>query len=146
MRTITQPARAARGRDQRGAIAVWMSVALVAVIVILGIAVDFSGHARATQEAQGLAAEAARAGGQHLDISSGQARLATRQAVAAADNYVASASGWTGSVSIESPTMLRVDVVGTYECQFLSIIGINSLRVEGTGLADVKSTVAGSER
>ena len=49
-------------------VSVWVSVALVAFIVIIGIGVDFAGHAGASQDASAVADEAARAGGQHLDL------------------------------------------------------------------------------
>lgn len=131
-------------RDERGAIAVWMSVSLLAVIVILGIAVDFSGHARATADAQGVAAEAARAGGQYLRLSGSRATPDMSASVAAANTYVAS-SPFTGITSVDGDR-LRVEVTGTYQTQFLSIIGINELRVQGTGTAEVISTYGGTDR
>lgn len=131
-------------RDERGAIAVWMSVAMLAVIVILGIAVDFSGHARATADAQGVAAEAARAGGQYLAFSDGQLRPDFSASVQAANSYVAS-SEYTGSTTVQGGQLV-VQVTGTYQSQFLSIIGINELRVQGSGVAEIASTYAGAER
>ena len=43
--------RSVRKCGERGAITVWTAVVLIGFIVIIGIGVDFSGHARATQEA-----------------------------------------------------------------------------------------------
>ena len=64
--------RSVRKYGERGAITVWTAVVLIGFIVIIGIGVDFSGHARATQEARGIAAEAARAGQQHLGLTDGR--------------------------------------------------------------------------
>ena len=48
----------------------WTAVALIGFIVIIGIGVDFTCHTKATQEARSIAAEAARAGHQHLEAYS----------------------------------------------------------------------------
>lgn len=131
-------------RDERGAVAVWMSVTILAIIVILGIGVDFSGHARATAHAQGVAAEAARAGGQYLVISDGRASPDFGDSVRAAQSYIDS-SPFAGSTTIRGGQLV-VEVSGAYESQFLSVIGINQLRVEASAAAEVKSTFDGSER
>ena len=41
---------------------------------------------------------------------------------------------------------ITVTVTGTYDCQFLSIIGITTLRVTETGTATVKSVLGGTEQ
>lgn len=130
-------------RDERGMVAVWTAVSLVAFIVIVGIGVDFAGHARAEQEARAAASEAARAAGQYLEVGSGRARPDAHQAVAAANSAVAS-SGFSGSAQVTGG-QIHVSVSGEYQTQFLSIIGINSLSVSGSATVEAKTTIDGSE-
>lgn len=134
-----------RCRDERGMIAVWTAVALVAFIVILGIGVDFAGQARAVADARGVAAEAARAGGQYLEVGSGRLQPDVHQALAAANSYVA-ASEFTGSSRIRGGSEIVVEVSGSYQCQFLSIVGINQMSVNASAAADVKTTLGGVEQ
>lgn len=134
-----------RRRDERGMVAVWVSVSLVAFIMVIGIGVDFAGHAAASQDARAVAAEAARAGGQHLTLDSGQARPDVHAAITAANTYVASSS-WTSSAKVTGGDSITVTATGRYETKFISIIGISSLRVSGTGTAAVKSVLGGAEQ
>lgn len=136
--------RSWRRRDQRGAVAVWASMAMVAFIIFMGIGVDFAGHARASQDARAVAAEAARAGGQFLEVSSGRAYPDGPQAAAAASQFIDSA-GYSGTTEIQG-NGIQVSISGAYETQFLSIIGINSLPVNATAVAEVKTTTDGEER
>jgi Flp pilus assembly protein TadG len=126
-------------------VSVWVAVALVAFIVTIGIGVDFAGHAGAAQNARAVADEAARAGGQQLTLDSGRARPNVHAAISAANAYVA-ASPYTGSTSIRGGDTITVTATGTYDCLFLSIIGITTLRVEETGTAEVKSVLGGTEQ
>lgn len=142
--TSTPPRMSLDGRhSERGMVAVWTAVGMVAFIVIIGIGVDFAGHARTTQDAQAVA-QAARAGGQHLELTSARARPDIHQALAAANNYIAS-SEFTGSSRIQGGSTVHVQVAGTYRSQFLTIIGINSLPVSASGAATVVTTIQGSE-
>lgn len=131
-------------RGERGAISVWVSVALVAFMICVGMGVDFSGHATAEQEARAVAAEAARAGGQFLLVQPGsRPRPDVAAATRAARAYVA-ASDFSGTSTVQAGT-IRVSVTGSYQCQFLSIIGINTLPLHGEGAATVTAVIAGEE-
>ena len=66
-------------------------------------------------------------------------------AIAAANTYVA-ASPYTGTTAISGGDTITVTVTGHYDCQFLSIIGITTLRVTETGTATVKSVLGGTEQ
>lgn len=134
-----------RRRDERGMVAVWVSVSLVAFILVIGIGVDFAGHAGASQDASAVADEAARAGGQHLTLATGRARPDIHAAITAANAYVA-ASPYTGTTSVRGGDTITVTATGHYTCQFLSIIGISTLRVNETGTATVKSVLGGTEQ
>ncbi|MBB1510971.1 pilus assembly protein [Tessaracoccus sp. MC1756] len=131
--------------DERGMVSVWVAVALVAFIVIVGIGVDFAGHTAASQDARAIAAEAARAGGQHLTLDSGRARPDVHGAIRAASAYVAG-SPYRGSTSVRGGDTVTVVVTGRYETQFLSIIGISGLPVNEAGSATVKSVMGSSEQ
>lgn len=131
-------------RDQRGAVAVWTAMSLVGFIVALGIGVDFAGHAAATQDARAVAAEAARAAGQQVELSGTRASIDVPLAVRAAQDYVA-ASHYEGAVSVDGSDV-RVEVSGRYECQFLGIIGIDQLAVTAQATAESVTVVNGRVR
>lgn len=134
---------ASSSRDERGAIAVWAAVAIPAFVVVIGMGVDFSGHATAQQEARAVAAEAARAGGQYLDAGPGtRPRPNPVMARRAAMAYVA-ASDYSGSVTVGGGTV-AVSVSGSYETLFLGIIGVNSLPLRAEGAATIQVVVDGT--
>jgi hypothetical protein len=131
--------RSVRKCGERGAITVWTAVVLIGFIVIIGIGVDFSGHARATQEARGIAAEAARAGNQHLGLTDGRLSPEPDVAKKAAENYVA-ASRFRGTAQMIGGTVIEVKVTGEYTCMFLNIIGIRTLPVRAEGTSELHSS------
>ena len=131
--------RSVRKCGERGAITVWTAVVLIGFIVIIGIGVDFSGHARATQEARGIAAEAARAGNQHLGLTDGRLSPEPDVAKQAAENYVA-ASRVRGTAQMIGGTVIEVKVTGEYTCMFLNIIGIRTLPVRAEGTSELHSS------
>ena len=141
----TSPGSRRHERDERGMVAVWVSVSLVAFIMVIGIGVDFAGHAAATQDARAVAAEAARAGGQHLTLDSGQARPDVHAAITAANTYAA-ASTWSSTAKVTGGDSITVTTTGSYPTKFISIIGITSLPVSATGTATVKSVLGGTEQ
>ena len=124
--------RSVQKYGERGAITVWTAVVLIGFIVIIGIGVDFSGHARATQEARGIAAEAARAGQQHLGLTDGRLSPEPDVAKKAAENYVA-ASRFHGTARVIGSNIVEVEVTGKYTCVFLNVIGITTLPVRAKG-------------
>jgi hypothetical protein len=129
----------ARPFDDRGSITVFAAVCAMALLAIIGVAVDGGGKMRATERADHLAGEAARAGGQAIDPAqaiTGQAiRVDPHTAQAAAHAYLR-AAGATGTVAVSGDgTTLTVTVNGTYQTRFLPVAGINSLPVTGHGEA-----------
>jgi len=135
------------GHD-RGSVSLWAALAAFCMIVIVGIAVDFGGQAVAEQRARTVAAQAARAAGQQLQLDAvartGTAQTDTGRAVAAATSFLSQA-GQTGTASV-SGTTITVTVTGSYRCVFLSIIGIATLPVSGTSTAEVVRVYEGSRR
>lgn len=132
-------------RGERGMVSVWVAVALVGFIVIVGLGVDFAGHAAASQDARTVAGEAARAGGQHLNLDTGRARPDIHSAIQAANAYVAG-SPYRGATTIHGGDTITVTVTGAYRTQFLAIIGITGLPLNESGSATVKSVLQGTQQ
>jgi len=134
--------------DERGSISLWAALAALCMIVIVGIAVDFGGQAVAEQQARSVAFEAARTGGQQVNLDQlvrgQQAQTDPYKAAAAANAYLADA-GVVGSVTVNSDTV-TVTITSSYQCSFLSVIGIDSLPVTGTASADTLRVYEGTQR
>lgn len=132
-------------RDQRGmALAVWTAVAMPALILMVGIGVDFSGHAAAEQEARSLAAQAARAATHEVIVTREGARIHESAARTAATAFVA-AAGYDGSVAFDGDDEVSVTVTGSHPTLFLGLIGINEIPVRVSAGARAVRTVDGSE-
>lgn len=117
--------------------------------LLVGLAVDLTGQVYAQQRARGIAVQAARAGGQHV-----QAGLAIRglgltadpaAAATAARTYLAAANV-TGTVTITSGDRITVTTRDTYDTKFLGLIGINAMPVTGHGEARITRSLSGVER
>lgn len=135
--------------DDAGGITVFVAVCVIALIGIIGVAVDGGSKMRATERADYIAGEAARAGGQAIDPAeaiSGTAIVVDPQdAAAAAQAYLRSA-GATGTVSVSGDgKTLTVNVTGSYDTKFLSVVGIGSLSVTGHGKATLLHGVTAPE-
>lgn len=135
---------------ERGSISMWFALSAFVMVVLVGLAVDLSGQVHAQQHARGVAAEAARAGGQQINAPGGirgtAANANTALAVNAAQAHL-SAAGLTGMVSVEGGgTRLVVTTSGVYHPKFLGIIGIGSMPVTGSAEARIVRAVQGSEQ
>ncbi|MFJ9380523.1 pilus assembly protein TadG-related protein [Streptomyces sp. NPDC101455] len=133
----------------RGGVTVFVAVCVVALIGIIGISVDGGSKMRATERADYIAGEAARAGGQAIDPAqaiTGTAIVVDPQdAQAAAQTYLRSA-GATGSVSVSGDgKTLSVTVTDSYATKFLPVVGIGSLAVTGHGEATLLHGVTAPE-
>ncbi|MFF9458060.1 hypothetical protein [Streptomyces flaveolus] len=125
-------------RDDRGAMSLFVLVTVVALFLVAALVYDGAGRLRALTRAEGVAYEAARAGGQAVDagkaISGGGISVDRNAAVAAARNYLSHA-GVSGSVSVsEDGGSLEVTVFGSYRAVFL---GGASGAVTGHGSANL---------
>ncbi|MFB8759346.1 TadE/TadG family type IV pilus assembly protein [Streptomyces nigra] len=135
--------------DDAGGVTVFVAVCVLALIGIIGVAVDGGGKMRATQRADHIAGEAARAGGQAIDpaeaIRGNAIVVDPKDATAAAQAYLRSA-GATGTVSVLGDgTTLSVLVTGSYDTTFLAALGIDSLPVTGHGQASLLHGVTAPE-
>jgi Flp pilus assembly protein TadG len=135
--------------DDRGGVTVFVAVCVIALIGIIGVAVDGGSKMRAVERADYIAGEAARAGGQAIDpaeaISGNAIVVDPQDAQAAAQAYLRSA-GATGTVTVSGDgKTLNVTVTGSYDTKFLSAVGIGSLSVTGKGKATLLHGVTAPE-
>ncbi|MFF8946723.1 TadE/TadG family type IV pilus assembly protein [Streptomyces sp. NPDC014864] len=137
------------GCDDRGGVTVFVAVCVFALIGIIGVAVDGGSKMRATERADYIAGEAARAGGQAIDPAdaiNGTAITVDPQAAAAAAQAYLSSADATGTVSVSGDgKTLNVTVTGSYDTKFLSVVGIGSLSVTGHGKATLLHGVTAPE-
>ncbi|MGW1193229.1 TadE/TadG family type IV pilus assembly protein [Streptomyces sp. NPDC002559] len=135
--------------DDRGGVTVFVAACVVALLGIIGVAIDGGGKMRAVERADYLAGEAARAGGQAIDPAqavTGKAIVADPQAATAAAQAYLRAAGTTGTVSVSGDgKSLTVTVNSSYATRFLSVIGIGSLSVTGNGKATLLNGVTAPE-
>jgi len=128
--------RRARGLDrERGSVTLFLAITAMGLLILAGLVVDGGAKLRATQRADQVAAEAARAAGQAINAPStiAGATPATDPgaAVAAAQTYLAT-TGVTGSVSITpGGTAVTVTTSESAPTVFLGLIGIHTLPVTG---------------
>ena len=109
----------------------------LALLAMAGLVLDGGLALAAKVQAIDDAQAAARAGAQAIDIplyrATGQITLDPQAAVADAERYLA-ASGHTGGVAVDG-NQVTVTVSLTQPTQILSIVGIDSIGVSGTGSA-----------
>lgn len=134
---------------EQGSISVMAILIAATVLIMMGVAVDVSGHVHAMQEARSVAREAARAGGQEVNVPAAirghGAKTNPGEAAVAAQAYL-DATGTPGSVTVTGPNTIRVDVNSTYQTRFLSVIGIGSMSSTGQAEARVARVVNGVEQ
>ncbi|MGX5655507.1 TadE/TadG family type IV pilus assembly protein [Geodermatophilus nigrescens] len=131
--------RLRRAGTERGAISVFLAVLVPGLLLIIGLAVDGGAKVAATQRANAVADEAARAGGQALDVAAalaGQVQVDPAAAVAAAQDYLGR-TGVQGTVTVVDGDTLQVTTTITEPTTFLGLVGISALTVEGSGTADL---------
>ncbi|MFE5770327.1 hypothetical protein ACFQ7O_18405 [Streptomyces sp. NPDC056485] len=133
---VTLPARL---RRDEGGVAIYTAICTVALLGIIGLAIDGGGKLCATERADALAMEAARAAGQAIDpaaaVTGDALRVDPEAAQAAAYAYLARA-GTQGTVSLTGDrTQLTVTVHDAYATKVLSVVGIGSMNVTGHGSA-----------
>jgi Tfp pilus assembly protein PilX len=143
-----------------GSVSIMVAICLVAVVMFIGLSVDGSGQLRDSQLAQEYAAEAARAGGQKIDL---QSAIAGNPAVLdstppcpacplpyvkAVNDYLRSAAAEDG-VTIDNVTVvaqnsqtLTVTLTLDYAPRLLNIFGYTKpLQATGTATVDLVTTL-----
>ena len=136
---MTGQRRLHQPRAERGAISVFLAVLVPGLLLIIGLAVDGGAKVAATQYANAIADEAARAGGQALDIPAalaGEVRVNPAAAAAAAQDYL-DRNDVQGAVTVVDGDTLQVTTTISQPTTFLGLIGISTLTAVGSGTADL---------
>ncbi|MEU8544560.1 hypothetical protein AB0C52_31965 [Streptomyces sp. NPDC048717] len=125
-------------RDDRGSMSLFVLVTVAALLLVAALVYDGAGRLRSLTHAEGVAHEAARAGGQAVDagkaISGGGISVDRNAAVAAARSYLSHAKV-SGTVSVsEDGGSLEVTVTESFRAVFL---GVASGTVTGHGSANL---------
>ena len=106
-----------RSRDERGSISVWFATAALAMIILVGMAVDLGGKVHTQQQARSAAAQAARTGAQEVQGSTAvrgeDLRVDLTAAKTAAMDYLR-AAGVEGTVRVVDGDTLIVTTTDTY--------------------------------
>lgn len=133
--------RHAAGSD-RGSVAVFTAICVVALVALIALVVDGYGRVRAVERADALATEAARAGAQAVDPAQavpGRALVADPQAARAAAQAYLRTNRASGSVTVtDGGEQLIVRVHLTYPAKFWP----TSMAVSGDGHASLVHGVA----
>jgi len=115
----------------------------LAVYLMIGLSVDGAGKMRAIERANDIAAEAARAGGQAVDIPQAipgnTIRLQQDRARAAALAYLDDA-GVTGTATVVDATHIQVSVTVPYQPIFLLFLATFQARGTATAVLLVGAT------
>ena len=138
-----------RGKGERGSITLMLLVLSLALIALAGIVIDGGTKLDQAENANAIAQEAARAGAGNVNqanaYASGSFTVDQAQAIAAAQQYLASA-GYRGTVSAPTPDTIEVTVTVTSPTRVLSIIGIDSMTSTGSATASLVTGVTGPGR
>lgn len=123
--------------DEAGTVTVFVSIFVVALLLVAGLVIDGGHTLAARREASYLAESAARAGAQELDVvalrTSDGAALDIEAARRRAELYLATA-GVPGNVWVEGNTV-HVEVTITRRLSLLSLAGIREATVTASGEA-----------
>lgn len=127
---------------------VFFAITVLGLLLLVGLIVDGGAKLRATQRADAVAAEAARAAGQVLDLPAavaGQgASVDVVGAVAAASAYL-DAAGLAGAIQVaDDRTHLAVTTTSESPTVFLGLIGISTTTVTGHAEVQLVHAISGS--
>lgn len=123
---------------ERGAVQVFIIFTVVVLVVVVGLVVDGAGKVSAANNAQHVAASAARAATNAIGAETIAGRALEVDELLAeqvALDYIATA-GMTGTATAEGST-ITVTTQYVYATRFVSLIGIQSLIVNGEAEASL---------
>ncbi len=144
--TYRRPTRRRLPGGEEGMVTAFVVVMTFALLLFAGLVLDGGLTLAARVQAIDEAQAAARAGAQAVDLTTyrttGTEVLDPAAATAAADSYL-TATGHTGTVTVAGDRV-TVTVRITQPTQILTIAGIRSLTVSGTGSAVAERGVVGA--
>jgi Putative Flp pilus-assembly TadE/G-like len=131
---------------QPGQILPLMSIMIVVLLVVTGLALDGGQALVARREAQGVADAAARAGADQLDEASVRAgdnppNLNTDAAYAAAANYVGIQRPGMFATIVVAPQRVDVHVSLKLELTFMRLTGLSSATIDADGSAEPRTGI-----
>jgi Flp pilus assembly protein TadG len=128
-----------------------MSIMIVVLLVVTGLALDGGQALVARREAQGIADAAARLGAEQVDEASLRAgdnppNLDSEAAYAAAANYVAIQRPGMSATILVAPQRVDVHVSLKLELTFMRLTGLSSATINADGSAEPRTgiTVVGN--
>lgn len=134
--------------NERGSVTVFLAVAAVGLLALVGLVVDGAAKVRAVQRADRIAAEAARAAGQAVDLIGVMAgdgvRVDRRAAVAAAEAYLRAAGAEGDARIAPGGGTVTVTTTATQPTVFLGLIGIGKFEVRGSAEVDLVHSEEGT--
>jgi Flp pilus assembly protein TadG len=139
-----------RAVGDRGGLSIFTVIITLVVVVFLGAIVDFGRRLDARHEANIAAEEAARAGAGRIDADrayayGGQIVVDRHAAVRAAQQYLRT-GGYTGTVTPVGQRRISVRVTISRRAIFLPLIGITTMQVQASAVADLVTGVEGEGR
>ncbi len=140
----TQPAG-----DDRGAVTLFVAIAVLGLLTLAGLVVDGGAKVRAVQRADRLAAQAARAAAQAVDVRAvraGEVAVDRRAALAAADAYLKAAGSQGSARVVEGGKGLSVTTTASVPTVFLGLIGMPSFTVRGSAEVALIDSATGEGR
>ncbi|MGF1662558.1 MAG: hypothetical protein ACFCVG_08810 [Kineosporiaceae bacterium] len=145
MRAPGTPGPGGRGaapvRDEQGSVSAFVLVVAAGLLLVVGLVVDGGLLLRTLQQADAVAAEAARQAGQRIDapasVRGGPPRAEVAAATAAGQAHLA-AAGYRGTVTVVGGTRIRVTATTTRPTLILGLAGRPSITV--TGQAEARLT------
>lgn len=141
--------RLAADANERGTITVFTAIVVAALLLMVGLALDGGQKIRAARQADAIAAEAARAGGQAIkvpDAVQGQQPVIDPQAAVRASKAFLRTAGVTGSVQITGPSQLTVRVTIHRPTLLLPLIGIDEVTAHGKATARLARGITQEDR
>jgi hypothetical protein len=123
-----------------------MSIMIVVLLVVTGLALDGGQALVARREAQGVADAAARRGADQVDEASVRAgdnppNLNTDAAYAAAANYVAIQRPGMFATILVAPQRVDVHVSLKLELTFMRLAGLSSATIDADGSAEPRTGI-----
>lgn len=138
---------AARRPTDDGAVTLFVAIAMVGLLALAGLVVDGGAKVRAVQRADRVAAEAARAGGQAIDLAAvlegSDIAVDRHAALVAAESYLRD-SGVEGSARvIDGGSGMAVSTTTSAPTVFLGLIGVPEFTVRGSAEVSLVHSVRG---
>lgn len=138
--------------SERGALSIFVAICATALLMLSGLVIDGGGRLIAIEQADAVADEAARAGGQQIDraalLQGKGIRLDPQAAQAAADAYLGASRVGNNSVTgsaVATDQTITVTVNATYHTTMLGLFGFGDIPVEGHGSARLVPGVTGPD-